>query len=60
VGCVLKDWRTGLVDFPGVHHGRRVWFCWRLGEPTVAYWHDLDEGYAGRRPIEAAESAKRK
>ncbi|MEW6253401.1 MAG: DUF2203 domain-containing protein [Planctomycetota bacterium] len=55
-GCVLKDWRTGLVDFPGIYRGRRVWLCWRLGEPTVSYWHDLQEGYAGRRPVEAPSS----
>ena len=59
IGCVLKDWRTGLVDFPGLYRGRRVWLCWRLGEPTVAYWHDLHEGYAGRRVIEIGEPAKR-
>ncbi len=57
-GCVLKDWRTGLVDFPGVYRGRRVWLCWQLGEPTVSYWHDLHEGYAGRRPIDPAEATK--
>lgn len=51
IGCVLKDWRTGLVDFPAVRHGRRVWLCWRLGEPTVAHWHGLEDGFAGRRPI---------
>jgi hypothetical protein len=58
-GCVLKDWRTGLVDFPGLYRGRRVWLCWRLGEPTVAFWHELHEGYAGRRPIDLTEPAKR-
>ncbi len=51
VGCILKDCRTGLVDFPAVYCGRRVWLCWRLGEPTVAYWHELSDGFAGRRPI---------
>lgn len=50
-GCVLKDWRTGLVDFPAVHQGRRVWLCWRLGEPAVAHWHDLHAGVEGRVPI---------
>jgi hypothetical protein len=55
IGCVLKDWRTGLVDFPGVYRGRRVWLCWRYGEATVAYWHDLHEGFAGRRAIDSTE-----
>jgi hypothetical protein len=54
LGIVLKDRRLGLVDFPGEVDGRRVWLCWRLGEPLVQYWHDLDAGYAGRQPLRAA------
>lgn len=53
IGCVLKDWRTGLVDFPAVYKGRRVWLCWRLGEPSVAHWHEISEGFAARRAIAA-------
>ena len=52
-GCVLKDWRTGLVDFPAVYQGRRVWLSWQPGEPFVAYWHEGHEGRAGRFPIDA-------
>ncbi|MGD8451654.1 MAG: DUF2203 domain-containing protein [Phycisphaerae bacterium] len=51
IGCVLKDWAGGLVDFPAVHEGRRVWLCWRLGEPSVTHWHELEGGFAGRHPI---------
>jgi hypothetical protein len=51
LGIVLKDRRLGLIDFPGEIDGRRVWLCWRLGEPAVQYWHDLDSGYAGRQPL---------
>ena len=51
LGIVLKDRRLGLIDFPGEVDGRRVWLCWRLGEATIQYWHDLDAGYAGRRPL---------
>jgi hypothetical protein len=54
LGVVLKDRRLGLVDFPGQVNGRRVWLCWRLGEPAIQYWHDLDAGYAGRQPLPAA------
>ena len=54
LGIVLKDRRLGLIDFPGEIDGRRVWLCWRLGEPAVAYWHELDSGYAGRQPLPAA------
>ncbi|MFN2563507.1 MAG: DUF2203 domain-containing protein [Gemmatimonadaceae bacterium] len=54
LGIVLKDRRLGLIDFPGEVDGRRVWLCWRLGEPAIQYWHDLDAGYAGRQPLPAA------
>ena len=54
LGIVLKDRRLGLIDFPGEIDGRKVWLCWRLGEPAVQYWHDLDAGYAGRQPLPAA------
>lgn len=51
VGCVLKDWRTGLLDFPAVYDGRRVWLCWRLGEASVTHWHELHDGFAGRKKV---------
>ena len=54
LGIVLKDRRLGLIDFPGEVDGRRVWLCWRLGEPAVQFWHDLDAGYADRQPLPAA------
>ena len=47
----LKDRRIGLVDFPTELDGRRVLLCWRLGEPSVQYWHDEDAGYVGRQPL---------
>ncbi len=51
VGCELKDWSAGLIDFPAMHEGREVLLCWKLGEPTVAHWHEVDAGFAGRAPI---------
>jgi hypothetical protein len=53
VGCELKDWQTGLIDFPGQRQGRNVYLCWRLGEPAVQYWHEVDAGFNGRQPIDA-------
>jgi hypothetical protein len=47
----LKDYFTGLVDFPGLMDGREVFLCWRLGEPEVGYWHELDAGFAGRQKL---------
>lgn len=48
-GAVLKDVNAGLVDFPAQRDGREVYLCWQYGEEQVAYWHELDEGYAGRK-----------
>ena len=48
---VLRDLDRGLVDFPSIRDGREVFLCWEEGEDEVAYWHDLDAGYGGRRPL---------
>jgi hypothetical protein len=50
-GVQVKDMDEGLVDFPARHAGRDVLLCWKVGEPEVAYWHGLDEGFAGRKPL---------
>ena len=42
---------NGLCDFYSIMDGREVFLCWRLGEPEVAYWHDIDAGFAGRQPL---------
>jgi hypothetical protein len=47
----LKDLDRGLVDFPAVIGGREVFLCWEQGEDDIAFWHDLDAGYAGREPL---------
>lgn len=43
----------GLVDFPAMMEGRLVYLCWKLGEPEVLFWHEVDEGFAGRQPLTA-------
>jgi len=55
MGCILKDMSMGLVDFPAVRLGERVWLCWKLGEGRVAYWHTRNEGFAGRKPVVETE-----
>jgi len=55
LGCVLKDANLGLVDFPAVRLGERVWLCWKLGEDHVGFWHTRHEGYTGRKPVEEKE-----
>ncbi len=51
LGVEFKDYSMGLVDFPAEHDGRPICLCWRLGEPAVAFWHEIDAGYAGRQPL---------
>lgn len=50
-GVLLRDLQTGLVDFHALREGRLVFLCWRLGEEAIGYWHEIDSGFAGRRPI---------
>ena len=51
LGVLVKDLDSGLVDFPAQRDGEDILLCWQLGEDEVAYWHGLEDGYAGRRPI---------
>ena len=51
VGCELKDYETGLIDFVGRHEGHDVYLCWKLGEEKITHWHELDAGFAGRKPV---------
>ncbi len=50
-GCVVRDLETGLCDWLGEHEGREVWLCWRYGETEIGYFHELDTGFSGRRPV---------
>lgn len=51
-GCVVKDLDVGLVDFPAMLGEEQVYLCWKLGEPRIEYWHRVEEGFAGRKPID--------
>jgi hypothetical protein len=51
-GVQVKDLDIGLLDFPCERDGELVLLCWKLGEPRVAHWHGLEEGFAGRKPID--------
>lgn len=51
VGCIFKGFEAGLIDFPMLHDGRTVYLCWRHGEPAITHWHEIDSGFAGRRPL---------
>jgi len=53
-GCLVKDLDTGLVDFPSLRGGEKVYLCWKLGEERIGYWHGIEEGFAGRKPLDDA------
>jgi len=52
IGVQVKDLEIGLLDFPCRVNGEIVLLCWKMGEPTITHWHNTEEGYAGRRPID--------
>jgi hypothetical protein len=52
VGVQLKDYRTGLVDFPSLREGRVILLCWKPDDgDEISWWHELDAGFAGRQPL---------
>ena len=57
IGCELKDYQAGLIDFTGRHQGRDVCLCWRLGEEKVENWHEIDGGFAGRQPVSTLQES---
>jgi hypothetical protein len=50
-GAQVKDLDSGLIDFPALRRGETVLLCWQLGEDEIAWWHSVDDGFAGRRPL---------
>jgi hypothetical protein len=56
VGVEVKDYETGLVDFPASHEGRDIYLCWKPGEAQIAAWHDAESGYADRQDVTLLES----
>ena len=51
-GCLVKDLDEGLVDFPTLRGGEEVYLCWKLGEEHIGYWHGIEEGFSGRKPLD--------
>ena len=49
---LIKDINIGLLDFPALRNGQEVYLCWQYGEDEIAFWHEVDAGYAGRQPID--------
>ena len=51
LGGNVKDLDTGLVDWRALRHGEDILLCWRFGETEIGFWHEMETGFAGRRPI---------
>lgn len=51
IGCTFKGVENGLVDFPSRYQERTILLCWKLGEESIRFWHEVDAGYAGRQPV---------
>ncbi len=51
-GCLVKDLDIGLLDFPTLYRNEEVYLCWRLGEEKIRFWHQVDSGFRGRKPID--------
>ena|SRR5665213_2353680 len=52
-GCLVKDLDIGLIDFPTLFQGEEVYLCWKLGEAGIRFWHGVNEGFRGRKPIDS-------
>jgi hypothetical protein len=50
-GIVLRDLDSGLIDFPSIRDGQEIYLCWIDGESDIGFWHELDAGFQGRRPL---------
>lgn len=59
IGVQVKDIDIGLLDFPCVVDGETILLCWKFGEEKIGYWHNLSEGFKGRKPIDERISGKR-
>ena len=50
-GVYVKDPSIGLIDFYSWRGDEMVFLCHVMGEPTIDYWHPIDAGFTGRRPV---------
>ncbi len=57
-GVLVKDLDIGLVDFPSLLEGEEIYLCWKLGEDHIAFWHGIDEGFTGRKPLDEPKTGR--
>ncbi len=51
LGCFVEEFKRGIINFPSLYHGRKVFLCWHPDEDAVSHWHELDETFADRVKI---------
>ena len=56
-GVMVKSIDQGLLDFPSKRFEEDVWLCWKYPEKEIKFWHDKDEGFMGRKPIEVSDES---
>jgi hypothetical protein len=58
IGCFYKDWNfsDGLVDFPATIDGKDVFLCWKCDEDDILFYHEIDDGFEGRKSLEGMPS----
>ena len=52
MGIEVKDLTIGLMDFFTLYDGREVYLCWKYGEASIQFWHEIEAGFQGRRLID--------
>jgi hypothetical protein len=51
-GIMIKSIQDGLIDFPCLrNNGDEIYLCWKLGEEDINFWHSIEEGFSGRKPV---------
>ncbi len=57
MGVMLKSIDEGLLDFPSKRFDDEVWLCWKYGETEIKFWHEIDSGFRGRKPISVSDES---
>jgi len=56
-GVSVKSVEQGLLDFPAKRFDKDIWLCWKHGEDQIKFWHDMDTGFAGRKPLAVSDES---
>jgi hypothetical protein len=48
LGCFVEEFKRGIINFPSLYNGRKVFLCWKPDEESVSHWHELDESFNDR------------